>query len=74
MVQHYESDWQPQAVALQMLGLSRTGLWRLRQAGLVRGGVHTYRTGPGSRSPLWLNVPAVRLALQCYEAARDSAP
>ena len=66
MVNRYETDWRPQSEALQMLGLSMMGLYRLREAGLIRGGVHYYRTGQGSRAPLLFNVPGCRLALQIH--------
>lgn len=58
---------QPQALAA--LGISRATLHRLRTAGIIRDGVHSYRCGMGRRSPLRFNVPACVLALQVHAAA-----
>jgi hypothetical protein len=58
---------QPEALA--MLGISRATLHRMRAAGIIRDGIHSYRAGMGSRAPLRFNVPACVLALQVHTAA-----
>lgn len=72
----FYSDWLPQREALQVLGMSRSTLHRLRAAGLLRDGVHAYRIGMGQRAPLRFNVPAIQLALRVQSAATraGSAP
>jgi hypothetical protein len=62
-----------QPEALVALGISRATLHRLRAAGVIRDGVHTYRCGIGSRAPLRINVPACELALQVHTAAMRDA-
>lgn len=62
----FQSNWQSQADALKALKVSRTQFWRLRAAGIVRGGVHYYRSSRSKRAPLVVNVEAVRLALAVH--------
>ncbi|WP_225867198.1 hypothetical protein [Cyanobium sp. PCC 7001] len=54
----WQSDWLPLGEALEKLGMSRTTFWRLRREGLISA-VALCRVGPGRRSPLRVNVPAV---------------
>ena len=65
----FRSEWTTQAEALQLLGISRSSMHRLRAAGIIRDGVHTWRAGIGSRAPLRFNVPACELALQVHTLA-----
>lgn len=58
-----------QPEALQVLGISRATMHRLRAAGVLRDGVHCFRAGLGCRAPLRFNVPACELALQVHTAA-----
>ena len=62
----FKSEWLPQPEALKALSLSRTSFWRLRAAGIISGGAHYYRVSRSKRSPLVVNVPAVRLALAVH--------
>jgi hypothetical protein len=62
----FQSEWTTQAEALQKLGISRSSMHRLRAAGIIRDGIHTWRAGIGSRAPLRFNVPACELALQVH--------
>lgn len=62
-----QGEWKPHGEALRELGMSRTQFWNLRKAGVVQA-VHLYRTGTGKRSPLWVNVEGVRLALRVRTA------
>lgn len=66
----FESQWLDQPQALNALGVSRATMHRLRTAGIIRDGVHSYRCGMGRRAPLRFNVPACVLALQVLAAAK----
>jgi hypothetical protein len=65
----FQSQWMAQPEALAALGISRATLHRLRSAGIILDGVHTYRCGIGRRAPLRVNVPACELALQVHTVA-----
>jgi hypothetical protein len=65
----FQSEWTTQAEALRILGISRSSMHRLRAAGIIRDGIHTWRAGIGSRAPLRFNIPAIELALQVHTLA-----
>jgi hypothetical protein len=68
----FQSEWVNQPEALQALGISRATLHRLRSAGIIRDGVHTFRVGLSSRAPLRFNLPACALALQVHTLANSA--
>jgi hypothetical protein len=55
--------WVSQAEAARELGCCVRTLARLRQAGVLRRGLHWHRVGLGARSPVRVNVTAARLVL-----------
>jgi hypothetical protein len=73
-VQDYRSQWLSLDEACAALGVSVSTLWRLRDCGLLRPGIHWLRTSPGARGRVQINLPAVHLLLQVRCAEQHAAP
>ncbi len=70
----YQSQWLTLDEATAALGVSTSTLWRLRDCGLLRPGIHWLRTSPGSRGRVQINLPAVHLLLQVRCAEQHAGP
>jgi hypothetical protein len=73
-VQDYRSQWLSLDDACAALGVSTSTLWRLRDCGLLRPGIHWLRCSPGRRGKVMFNLPAVHLLLQVRCAEQHAGP